>query len=120
MKTFHTYLLGFLFSIGLTLASFALVAVHLDSNHVWPNHTVAMSVLVVLAVSQFFIQIAYFLHLGRDAERKWDRMLFVFALVVVGIIVGGTMWIMHHLSTAHGEPREIFTGGELSPQAQND
>lgn len=120
MKILHSYLVGFAASLVLTGMSFFVVYMHLQNEHVSPTHEAAAIALVVLAVSQFLVQVHFFLHVGQDSRRRWDLVLFIFALIVVGIVVGGTLWIMYHLSHLHSAPRELYTGGVVTPQTQND
>jgi hypothetical protein len=40
---------------------------------------------------------------------------------VVGIVVGGTLWIMHNLEHMQGMPQNIpFMDGQVTPQTEND
>jgi cytochrome o ubiquinol oxidase operon protein cyoD len=100
MKAIHQYILGFTLSLVSTGAAFALVQMHLDSYHHFPSHEVAVPALVVLALIQFVTQLVLFLHVGQEEKPKLNFWSFVFAVLVVVIIVGGTLWIMNNLS--HG------------------
>src|SRR3989344_674804 len=116
MKTLRAYILGFILSIALTLVAFALVLEHVRTGHVFPSHGLAVAVLVVLAVIQLFVQLMLFLRLGEERKPRWNLTALVFALLIVAILVGGTLWIMQSLS--HGqmqEPRDIFTEENIFP-----
>lgn len=89
--TYHSYTLGFVFSILLTLVSFFLVA-----YSVLPPTTLYM-VVGALAIMQFFIQLVFFLHLNTHSKTAWNLLSFLFTLVVVLILIIGTMWIMYNL-----------------------
>ena len=41
----------------------------------------------------------YFLHLDTRAEGGWSLISFVFTIVIVGIMISGSVWIMYHLNT---------------------
>lgn len=110
----RNYLFGLIASLALTGASFLVVVAHLINNHEVPSHAMAAMALVVFALLQFFAQSYYFLHLG-ERKNAFNLQLFAFALVVVAIVVGGTLWIMTHLS--HGQPQTPFEG-EVTAAAQ--
>lgn len=82
---------GFVLSLALTLCSYAL-AMH--------GMLTARDVLGLgaLAVLQFFVQVFLFLHLGKDRSVRDRFIVFWFAVVVVGIILSGSMWIMLNLA----------------------
>ena len=121
MKTLRAYILGFGLSIALTLVAFWLVGEHLRTEHAFPSHGVAVSVLIVLAVAQLLVQLTLFLHLGEERKPRWNLVALTFALLIVAILVGGTIWIMNNLS--HGqmqEPHDIFTEENIFPSTHND
>ena len=126
MPTLYTYIFGFGLSIILTLVAFGLNFWHETSGHIFPSHRTILIALVALAIAQLLVQVILFLHLGQEKKPRWNLTAFIFALIVVGILVGGTLWIMNnlgHLSAqagGQGHMREIYKGGEISPQTQND
>ena len=109
MSTLRSYLLGFALSVALTLAAFWFAAAQLH-----------YLLLVALALAQLAVQLIFFLHLGDEQKPRWRLTLFVFALVVVGILVGGTLWIMSNIHHPQPAPRTIFIDGVVSPETQND
>ena len=52
--------------------------------------------IAILAVAQIFVHLYYFLHMNASSEQRWNVMAFVFTVVVVAIVVGGTLWVMHN------------------------
>jgi cytochrome o ubiquinol oxidase operon protein cyoD len=56
-----------------------------------------LAAVVALALFQFAVQAVLFLHLGQNA-RLWNVIAFVFAAVIIGIVVGGSLWIMFSLN----------------------
>lgn len=88
----RSYVIGFGLSLVLTLTSYLLVA----------HHTLARQGLIVatavLALTQFFVQMIYFLHLGAEAKPRWKLLVFGFMTVVVLILVIGSLWIMTNLN----------------------
>jgi cytochrome o ubiquinol oxidase operon protein cyoD len=85
-----SYVVGFILSILITLAAYILVV-----KHLWPMQTLIYIVLGI-AVVQLVVQLVFFLHIGRGS--KWKFITFVFAILVVLIVVVGTIWIMNNLN----------------------
>ena len=85
------YVLGFLGSLVCTFAAYWLVVAHPVA------HSLALSALVALALIQLFIQFALFLHLG-DRGNQLNRLALALTLVIVGIVVAGSLWIMFNLN----------------------
>lgn len=50
------------------------------------------------AITQALIQLVFFLHLGMESKPHWFTITFLFAVLVIIIIVGGSLWIMTHLN----------------------
>jgi len=90
--TLRTYVTGFIFSVGLTLAAYILVV-----NHAFSKWALAFAV-ALLALVQFMVQLVFFLHLGQDTKPRFKVGVFLFMLLVVLIIVVGSLWIMHSLN----------------------
>jgi cytochrome o ubiquinol oxidase operon protein cyoD len=88
----RTYVVGFIFSIIITLAAY-LLAIH----QLFSFRTAAI-VILVLACLQFFVQITCFLHLGREAGSRDRLALLACAIVIVFILVSGSLWIMFNLN----------------------
>jgi cytochrome o ubiquinol oxidase subunit IV len=90
--TVKSYLLGFLFSLLLTLCSFGLV--------IKKPFTKQATLLVIsaLALIQAIFQLVYFLNLAKDAPPRWKLLMFGFMLLVLVILITGTLWIMYNLN----------------------
>lgn len=86
---YFSYVVGFVLSIIATLIAYILVV-----DHVWPKDVLVYFVMGI-AVVQLVIQAVFFLHIGRGSKLK--LVTFVFALLVVLIIVVGSIWIMNNL-----------------------
>ncbi|MBP6918441.1 MAG: cytochrome o ubiquinol oxidase subunit IV [Legionellaceae bacterium] len=89
--TYQSYTVGFVSSILLTLFSFFLVA-----YSALPPKTLYI-VIGALAITQFFVQLVFFLHLNTHSKTAWNLLSFLFTLVVVLVLIIGTMWIMYNL-----------------------
>jgi cytochrome o ubiquinol oxidase operon protein cyoD len=110
------YLTGFIACILLTAASFALVEVHVSSHHQFPTHTELAAGILVLAIMQLLVQLVFFLHIGRESKRR-DIAALAFALTLIGIVVGGSLWIMANLTHTEAVP---FYDSAITPQASTD
>lgn len=86
---YKSYVVGFILSVITTLLAYIFVV-----NELWPPQMLVYIVLGI-AVVQLVVQMVFFLHLGRGS--RWKAVTFYFTLLVVGIIVVGTIWIMHNL-----------------------
>ena len=100
-----SYVIGFILSIALTLAAYFTVSEDLLSG--W----VLAFILIVLAFVQLMVQLFLFLHLGREPRPKWNLQMFLFAVLVVGILVIGSMWIMSNLD---------YNMHDMKPQETNE
>ena len=89
MATFNSYLAGFIISVALTLAAYFAVTLH-SSGVLW--------VIFGAAIVQLFVQLIFFLHIGKGPDARWTWLFFSFASLVVVIIVGGSLWIMANLN----------------------
>lgn len=92
-----TYSVGFLSSIVLTVLAYAIV-VHDIFKDVWSPGVIAV-VLSVLASIQLVIQLLFFLHLSEESKPRWKLLSFIFAFIILGIIVFGSLWIMFDLNS---------------------
>lgn len=119
MTQLANYIAGFLLSLLLTFAAAWFAWQYSLSYKPWFGPEVVYGVLVALAVLQLLVQLYFFLHLGDEKKPRWNSMALYFAVMVVAILVGGTLWIMNNLS--HGQightPR---VEGAITPQSLHD
>ena len=121
MKTSRVYIIGFGLSILLTLAAFGLAEQHLLTHHVFPSHTFLLPALVVLALAQLLVQLICFLHIGKGGKEQGNVVVLFFAVFIVVVLVGGTLWIMHNLEHQQmTNPEAPYIGNVISPQTEND
>jgi len=89
----RTYVIGFLASLVLTFAAYAIAVYDLA-----PVSTV-VPVVLVFACLQFIVQVLNFLHVsGASPSRERLVVLLCTALIML-ILVLGTMWIMTNLDS---------------------
>lgn len=103
--TLITYSVGFALSVVLTLSAYFLTSNHVSSGHEKFTHQSLIIGLLCLALVQFFVQAVFFLHLTRESKPRWNLTVFAFMMIVVGIVVGGSLWIMHSLNYQHVHPK---------------
>jgi cytochrome o ubiquinol oxidase subunit IV len=91
--SFRGYMIGFVLSVILTAIPFWLVMGGvLDSK-------LFTAVLVMgIAVVQIVVHMVYFLHMNARSEGGWTLMALIFTLIIVGIAIAGSLWVMHHLN----------------------
>lgn len=87
-----SYTIGFILSLVLTLTAYIAVTKRIFST----DGIVAF--IVALALTQFIVQLYFFLHLGHETRPRWKLAVFFFMLGVVLILVFGSLWIMNNLN----------------------
>lgn len=92
-KTLSSYIIGFILSFFLTVAAFYLVA-----NRVLPDTASLYVALALLAIAQLLVQSMCFLRLNASKEGRWNLLPFLFSILIIAILVGGTLWIMYNLN----------------------
>ncbi len=91
--TVKSYITGFLLSVILTAIPFALTMAHMMSV------ATLIPVLVGVGVVQILVHLYYFLHMNTSSSQVWNNAAFVFTVIVVGILVIGSLWVMFHLNS---------------------
>jgi cytochrome o ubiquinol oxidase subunit IV len=89
----QSYLIGLGASLIFTFAAFLLVLARAAVTR-----EVVIFTLIGLAAMQAIAQVLFFLHVGEEAKPRWETMVFLFMVLVLLIIVGGTLWIMTDLN----------------------
>ncbi len=87
-----SYLTGFGLSVLLTGIPFWLVM----SGALQSNLATGL-VVMALACVQIVVHMIFFLHMDTKTEGGWSFMALLFTLVVVGIALSGSLWVMYHL-----------------------
>jgi cytochrome o ubiquinol oxidase operon protein cyoD len=85
----QSYVTGAVLALALTLAPFALAMGGASG-------TSAVAGIFGLAAIQIVVHVVFFLHLGRS-DQRWNLAVLVFTVLIVGIVVGGSYWVMYHL-----------------------
>lgn len=86
-----SYVIGLILSIILTLVAFGVV---MSGDF---SKTVAVATILTMAVLQVLVQLVMFMHMNTKSEGGWNFVSFVFAISILVLVIGGSIWIMHHL-----------------------
>jgi len=84
--------LGFIFSLLLTVAVYRFV------THRELTHSLLTLTVVIFCILQALIQLFFFLHVGMESKPHWATITFLFTVLVIAIVLGGTLWIMSNLN----------------------
>ncbi|SHE38722.1 cytochrome o ubiquinol oxidase operon protein cyoD [Modicisalibacter ilicicola DSM 19980] len=87
----RSYVIGLILSIVLTVIPFAAVMTGALST------PVTVLIIVGTAVLQILVQLIMFMHMNTKSDEGWNVMSFVFTVTILALVVGGSLWIMHHL-----------------------
>lgn len=90
-KAMRSYITGFVLSIILTLVPYFIVV-----NNTFGGANLVYAV-VVFGLLQLFVQVVFFLHLHKKSRPHWNLAVFIFTLIIVFILVGGSLWVMNNL-----------------------
>jgi cytochrome o ubiquinol oxidase operon protein cyoD len=90
--SFRSYVIGFVLSVILTAAAFWAVMSHTMSP------AAAVTTIFILAVVQIGVHLGFFFHLNFRSEQRWNVTAFAFAVVVIFIVIGGSLWIIHNMT----------------------
>ncbi len=118
MNTVKSYIVGYFLSIALTLGAFGLLTWHISTGHIMPTHTVLTVGFITLALLQLLVQLFFFLHVGKGQNKYWNAAALGFALFIVAVVVGGTLWIMQNLQ--HTQTPNTFLNGQINVVNEND
>lgn len=91
-KTLSAYVTGLVLCLILTFIAFGLVQQHAMSD-IWLDASLAG-----LAIIQLIVQCVFFLRLNTSEEGRWNLLPFLFAILIIGILAGGSLWIMANLN----------------------
>lgn len=90
--SYKSYGIGFGLSVILTAIPFWLVM-----TRTLTNQATALIIMAFAAV-QMVVHMIFFLHMNRRAEGGWSMMALIFTIVIVGIALSGSLWVMYHMN----------------------
>ncbi|WP_442682199.1 cytochrome o ubiquinol oxidase subunit IV [Stenotrophomonas sp. JC08] len=87
-----SYLTGFVLAAILTVIPFWVV---MDGSL---SSFATGAVVVVAGILQLLVHLVFFLHLDRSSAARWNVNAGMFTLLVIGIIIGGSLWVMWNMN----------------------
>jgi len=96
------YAVGLVLATLLTVASFAFAGSHLVYGPAIPV------LLIVLAIAQMGVHLVFFLHITTGPDNTNNVLALAFGVLVVGLVVFGSIWIMGHLNHNMMPPGEMM------------
>ena len=94
--TLKPYIIGFILSIILTFLAFFVVNQHVTSKLF--SYELVIFIILSLALAQLFVQLFFFLHMGKEKKPRWNLFVFVTFSGMILLIVIASLWIMYHLN----------------------
>ncbi len=90
----RNYLIGLVLAAGLTVASFWVAS---GTSLIYaPGVPMA---LAALAIGQMGVHLAFFLHITTGPDNTNNALALAFGVLIVGIVIAGSLWIMYHLNS---------------------
>jgi cytochrome o ubiquinol oxidase operon protein cyoD len=89
----RNYLIGLVLAAGLTVASFWVAS----GTSLIYTPGVPMA-LAALAIGQMGVHLVFFLHITTGSENTNNALALAFGVLIVGIVIAGSLWIMYHLN----------------------
>ena len=86
------------YAIGLLLAGLLTAASFLLPLTGWVWEPALGPALIALALAQIAVHLAFFLHVTTGPDNTNNVLALAFGLLVVGLVVLGSIWIMNHLN----------------------
>jgi cytochrome o ubiquinol oxidase operon protein cyoD len=97
------YLIGLAWAAALTAASFWVAS---GTNLIYAPG-VAMA-LAALAIGQMGVHLAFFLHITTGPDNTNNVLALAFGVLIVGIVIAGSLWIMYHLNANMMVPHALM------------
>lgn len=92
--SFKSYMTGFVLAVILTVIPFGVVM-----GGGFDSRALTIGLVLLCAVAQVLVHMIYFLHMTSSAEEGWTLLSTVFTIVVLGIVLAGSLWVMFHMNT---------------------
>jgi len=88
----RSYATGLVLALILTVGPFWMVMSGAVSG------SMAVVGVVAFALGQVVVHLVFFLHMNSSSDQRWNLTALLFTVLIIGILVGGSIWIMFHLS----------------------
>jgi cytochrome o ubiquinol oxidase subunit IV len=89
----RNYLIGLVLAAGFTVASFWVAS----GTSLIYTPGVPMA-LAALAIGQMGVHLVFFLHITTGSDNTNNALALAFGVLIVGIVIAGSLWIMYHLN----------------------
>lgn len=90
--SFKPQILGYVLSFLLTATTYLVVTRH----HLSDGEL--LFTIFGCAIAQALFQLIFFMHLGLESKPHWNTITFLFVVLVIVIVIGGSLWIMNNLN----------------------
>lgn len=90
----RNYVIGFVLATLLTIGSFWVA-----SGTSWIYVPGVPMALAAFAIGQMGVHLAFFLHITTGPDNTNNVLALAFGVLIVGIVIAGSLWIMYHLNT---------------------
>jgi len=91
--TMGRLMIGFALAAILTIIPFALVM-----GEVEMERTTLIGIIMGLGAVQIIVHLVYFLHVSGGSEEGWTLGSTLLALIILGIVLAGSLWVMHNMN----------------------
>ncbi|HWT71186.1 MAG TPA: cytochrome o ubiquinol oxidase subunit IV [Oxalicibacterium sp.] len=113
-----SYAIGFILSVILTAIPFWLVM-----GKVFDKSSTTAFIILAIGAVQIVVHIIYFLHMNSKAEGGWSMLAMIFTIIVVGITLSGSIWVMYHMNNNMMpnmvDPTHEMTGSDMANMSGN-
>jgi cytochrome o ubiquinol oxidase operon protein cyoD len=99
----RTYVIGLLLAGAFTAASFWVA-----SGTGWLYVPGVPMALAALAIGQMGVHLAFFLHITTGSDNINNSLALAFGVLIVGIVIAGSLWIMYHLNVNMMMPNDML------------
>jgi cytochrome o ubiquinol oxidase operon protein cyoD len=89
----RNYVVGLVLAGALTVASFWVAT---GTGFIYPPGV--LMALAALAVAQMGVHLVFFLHITTGPDNTNNVLALAFGVLIVGIIIAGSLWIMYHMN----------------------
>ncbi|GGG74068.1 cytochrome o ubiquinol oxidase subunit IV [Salipiger pallidus] len=91
--TMASLMIGFALAAILTIIPFYLVMGEVDMT---ANAKIGW--IMGLGAVQIIVHLVFFLHVNKNVEEGWTLTATIFSVVILGIVLAGSMWVMHNMN----------------------
>lgn len=83
--------------IGFVVSLLLTVGIYRAVTHYELTANLLTVAIIGLGFLQALVQLVFFMHLGLESKPHWGMVTFLFTVLIVVIVIGGSLWIMSNL-----------------------